>query len=104
MIDYNMAIERELPGSILLNVAYAGSRGLNLWQPVSEMNPDCPTSYAFVPQGCPIGPTPQYPNFPGTTVIPGFAPGLGHEACQHSTFEPILLKFFSIQFLGRLLV
>jgi hypothetical protein len=91
MIDYNMAIERELPGSILLNVAYAGSRGLNLWQPVSEMNPDCPTSYAFVPQGCPTGPTAAFPNFPGTTVIPGSLPVWGAKLAN----APRLNTFFS---------
>jgi len=52
MFDYNLAIERQLPGEMILNVAYAGSRGLNLWQPVSEANPFCPTQNTFVPQGC----------------------------------------------------
>ena len=41
-----------LPGEMILNVAYAGSRGLNLWQPASEVNPRCPTQNSFVPQGC----------------------------------------------------
>jgi hypothetical protein len=52
MFDYNLAIERQLPGEMILNVAYAGSRGLNLWQPASEVNPRCPTQNSFVPQGC----------------------------------------------------
>ncbi len=52
MLDYNLAIERQLPWDVLLSVAYAGSRGLNLWQPADEVNPDCPTSYTVVPQGC----------------------------------------------------
>ncbi len=52
IFDYNLAIERQLPGDMILNVAYAGSRGLNLWQPVSEANPFCPTQNTFVPQGC----------------------------------------------------
>lgn len=52
MFDYNLAIERQLPWEMILNVAYAGSRGLNLWQPVSEANPFCPTQNTFVPQGC----------------------------------------------------
>ena len=52
MVDYNLAIERQLPGELTLSVAFAGSRGLNLWQPVSEANPDCPTSYKVVLQGC----------------------------------------------------
>jgi hypothetical protein len=52
MYDFNLAIERQLPWEMILNVAYAGSRGLNLWQPVSEANPFCPTQNTFVPQGC----------------------------------------------------
>jgi hypothetical protein len=52
MFDFNLAIERQLPWEMILNVAYAGSRGLNLWQPVSEANPFCPTQNTFVPQGC----------------------------------------------------
>ena len=52
MYDYNMAIERQLPLDTILSVAYAGSRGLNLFQPVSEANPRCPTSNSFVPRGC----------------------------------------------------
>jgi hypothetical protein len=52
MVDYNLAIEQQLPGELTLSVAFAGSRGLNLWQPVSEANPDCPTSYKVVLQGC----------------------------------------------------
>src|ERR1700733_5272905 len=52
MYDFNLAIERQLPWEMILNVAYAGSRGLNLWQPVSEANPVCPTQNTFVPQGC----------------------------------------------------
>ncbi len=52
MYDYNLAIERQLPAQIILNVAYAGSRGVNLWQPATEANPFCPTSNTFVPRGC----------------------------------------------------
>jgi hypothetical protein len=64
MFDYNLAIERQLPWEMILNVAYAGSRGLNLWQPVSEANPFCPTQNTFVSQGC-----------TGiTTVVPGANP------------------------------
>ena len=74
MYDYNLAVERELPWKILLSAAFAGSRGLNLWQPVSEANPDCPTSNSYVPRGCPTGPTAAFPNFPGTTVVPGSLP------------------------------
>jgi hypothetical protein len=52
MYDYNLAIEQQLPFETILNVAYAGSRGLNLFQPAKEVNPFCPTTNAVVPQGC----------------------------------------------------
>ncbi len=52
MYDFNLTIERKLPFDTILSVAYAGSRGLHLWQPISEDNPDCPTSNTFIPRGC----------------------------------------------------
>ena len=52
MLDFNLAFERQLPFDMALSVAYAGSRGLDLWQPANESNPFCPTSNTFVPQGC----------------------------------------------------
>ena len=51
MYDFNLAVERQLPWDTILSVAYAGSRGVHLWQPISEDNPDCPTSNTFIPQG-----------------------------------------------------
>lgn len=68
LIDYNLSIERQLPARMILSVAYAGSRGLHLWQPVSEVNPRCPTQFDSVPQGC-----------AGiTTVVPGSLPVWGN--------------------------
>ena len=64
MIDYNMAVEQQFPGSIVMSVAFAGSRGLHLWQPADEANPFCPTVYKNVPQGCA-----DY-----TTALPGALP------------------------------
>ena len=52
MVDMNLAVERQLPFSTILSVAYAGSRGTHLWQPADEVNPNCPTSYKYVPNGC----------------------------------------------------
>lgn len=52
MWDYNFAVEQELPWNTVLSVAYAGSHGMDLWQPVSEVNPRCPTSNTFIPRGC----------------------------------------------------
>jgi len=45
MYQYNLAIERQLPGSMALTVAYAGSRGLHLLQ-ITEGNPTIPTIQA----------------------------------------------------------
>ena len=52
MLDYNLAIEQQLPWQTTLSVSYAGSKGLNLWQASNEANPVCPTSNTYVPQGC----------------------------------------------------
>ena len=47
MLQYNFTVERQLPFDMALRLAYAGSRGLNLWQN-REANP-------FVPQILPDG-------------------------------------------------
>ncbi|MGC2418228.1 MAG: TonB-dependent receptor [Candidatus Acidiferrales bacterium] len=62
ILDFNLDVQHQLPFGIALSVAYAGSRGLNLWQPGNEANPFCPTSNTFVPQGC-AGITTVVPNF-----------------------------------------
>jgi hypothetical protein len=41
ILDYNLTLERQLPGQIALTVGYAGSRGLNLMQ-IKEGNPVVP--------------------------------------------------------------
>ena len=40
-MQYNLTAERQLPGSMALSVAYAGSRGINLLQ-IKEGNPEIP--------------------------------------------------------------
>ena len=53
MLDFNLDAERQLPFDMALSVAFAASRGLNLWQVSGdEQNPFCPTTNTFVPQGC----------------------------------------------------
>ena len=47
MLQYNLAVEQQLPGSMALSVAYAGSRGINLMQ-LHELNPVIPNS---IPSG-----------------------------------------------------
>ena len=41
MLQYNLTVERQLPGEMALTVAYVGSRGLNLMQ-TTEGNPTVP--------------------------------------------------------------
>ena len=41
MLQYNLTLERQLPGSMKLAVSYAGSRGINLYQS-REGNPNIP--------------------------------------------------------------
>ncbi len=47
MYSYNLAVQQQLPGQMALTVAYAGSRGLNLFQ-LNEAN-------KVLPQGVPSG-------------------------------------------------
>jgi hypothetical protein len=47
LYSYNLATEQQLPGQMALTVAYAGSRGLNLFQ-LNDANPVFPTG---VPSG-----------------------------------------------------
>jgi hypothetical protein len=49
--SFNLSVEQQLPGSTVLSVAYAGSRGMHLWQ-VLQGNPRCPTRAPSVPFGC----------------------------------------------------
>ena len=41
MFQYNLSIERQLPGQVALTVAYVGGRGIHLWD-VQEGNPASP--------------------------------------------------------------
>lgn len=43
MLQYNLSIEQQMPGQMALTVAYAGSRGSNLWQ-VGDANPRTPAT------------------------------------------------------------
>jgi Carboxypeptidase regulatory-like domain/TonB dependent receptor len=45
MLNYNLTAERQLPGGVVLSVAYVGSRGAHLWQE-KEGNPAIPTAVA----------------------------------------------------------
>ena len=78
MIDYNLAVEQQLPRNIILSVAFAGSRGLHLWQPAAEANPRCPTSYKYVPNGCAgvttgVSELPVWANAGAPRLNPGFS-------------------------------
>ncbi len=41
LLSYNLAVERQLPFDMALSLAYAGSRGLDLWK-ITEGNPTIP--------------------------------------------------------------
>jgi hypothetical protein len=43
LYQWNLSVEHELPGSVVLTVGYVGTRGVHLWQP-KEANPVLPTS------------------------------------------------------------
>lgn len=43
MLQYNLTVERQMPGNMVASVAYAGSRGLNLYG-TKEGNPTYPSS------------------------------------------------------------
>ncbi len=93
MLDYNLAVERQLPSQMILSIAYAGSRGLNLFQPANEANPDCPTSYTVVLQGC-----------AGiTTVVPGALPAWGNPIGSPQT-ESFLFELCLVPISWRVLV
>ena len=47
LLAYNMAVEEQLPGSMALTLAYAGSRGIDLMQ-LNDGNPELPTGYPTV--------------------------------------------------------
>jgi Carboxypeptidase regulatory-like domain/TonB dependent receptor len=43
LYQWNLSVEHKLPGSVVLTVAYVGTRGVHLWQ-AKEANPVLPTS------------------------------------------------------------
>jgi hypothetical protein len=68
MGQYNLSIERQLPGNMALNVAYVGSRGIHLWS-VEEGNPNVPDQFLDPqntnPGGSRTTVAPFLPNTPG---------------------------------------
>ena len=75
ILDFNLSVGQQLPFGTALSVAYAGSRGLHLWQDGDD-NPRCPTSNPYVPAGCAattttIGPT-QWLNVNAPRINPFF--------------------------------
>ena len=45
VLQYNLTVERQLPGGAALSVSYVGSRGINLYSEIEE-NPFVPSSFA----------------------------------------------------------
>ncbi len=89
-------VERQLPFDMALSVAYAGSRGLDLWQPANEANPFCPTSNTFVPQGC-AGFTTVVPNALPVWSCPGTCPAGFNRAPR---LNPFFANFALLQHSG----
>jgi hypothetical protein len=58
LLSYNLAVERQLPFNMALSLAYAGSRGLDLWN-ITEGNPELPNGVPGTATG-----------FPGCIVAP----------------------------------
>lgn len=60
-MQYNLSVERGLPGSVALTVAYVGSRGVHLWA-LHDANPVVPSAFVDgVPQWVP--PPGPFPGF-----------------------------------------
>ena len=60
-MQYNLSVERELPGGLALTLAYVGSRGVHLWA-LHDANPVVPSSF--------VGGIPEWVPPPGP--FPGF--------------------------------
>ena len=56
IVQYNLTVERQLPGQMLLSVSYAGSRGFNL--------PQSKEGNATIPQGVPVNGVCTVPSSP----------------------------------------
>ena len=65
MMSYNLTAEQQLPGQMALTVAYAGSRGINLFNWILEANP-------IVPTGVPSANGTRVSAFPGPRARPHF--------------------------------
>ena len=48
LMQYNLTVEHQFPGNMLLSVSYAGSRGVHLWT-VEEGDPEIPTVVNGIP-------------------------------------------------------
>ena len=93
-VRLNLAVERQLPWDTILSVAYAGSRGVHLWQPISEDNPDCPTSNTFIPQRC-AGITALGSGTPIWGLALGKAPRLNPFFSNFSVFNTLSSSWFN---------
>jgi hypothetical protein len=60
-LQYNLSVERQLPGSLALTLAYVGSRGIHLWS-LHDANPVVPSGFVDgIPQWVP--PPGPFPGF-----------------------------------------
>jgi Carboxypeptidase regulatory-like domain len=64
--QYNVNIERQLPGNVVLTAGYAGSKSSHILIDGYNLNVNSPAACGTVPGytlGCGLGPTPRYPQF-----------------------------------------
>ena len=97
MVEYNLAVERQLPGNIAATLAYSGSRGMNLLM-YQEGNPAVPAGVPAVGangvETCVARPAGQaIPSIPQLSMIDGSA-----NACWLGTETRINPHFGSIEF------
>jgi hypothetical protein len=77
LMQWNMTVDHQLPGSMALSVSYVGTRGVHLWDN-QENNPCLPTNNAN-------GPEPLVPGFPNWYPT---AVGATPTSCPLGRFNP----------------
>jgi hypothetical protein len=87
---WSLGLQRELPGSLVIDVSYIGSKGTKLYAN-EERNPQVPTNLQITPPGTPAGFTGQgrYDNLQGSRVIRSNSGSSSYHAGQVSVQQRI---------------
>lgn len=87
---WSLGIQRELPGSLIIDVSYVGSKGTKLYAN-EERNPQVPANLRITPTGLPTGFTPQgrLDNVQGSRVIRSNSGSSSYHAGQLSVRQRI---------------